>query len=71
MDFPNSGVSRSSRKYVKSLRSLAQIITPTSTHNKLFLDLVVRLLEFDPDVRMNVGQAMRHPYLTTPIPDPE
>lgn len=70
IDFPNSTVSRSSRKYVKSLRTLAQIIPPTNSHNKLFLDLIERLLHFDPDQRLTVDKALEHPYLRVQTPDP-
>ncbi|ORX40996.1 kinase-like domain-containing protein [Kockovaella imperatae] len=70
IDFPNASVSRTSRKFVKSLRSLAEIIPPTTAHNKLFLDLIVRLLDFDPDSRLTVTQALRHPYCSMEIDPP-
>jgi dual-specificity kinase len=70
IDFPNASVGRSSRKYVKCMKSLAQIIPPTSTHNKLFLDLIERLLDFDPDTRITVDKALSHPYLKTQTVDP-
>ncbi|EIW70133.1 hypothetical protein TREMEDRAFT_68505 [Tremella mesenterica DSM 1558] len=70
LDFPNPTVSRSSRKFVKSLKPLKEIIPPTSQHNNLFLDLIVRLLDFDPDSRISVGDALRHPYCRLNIPEP-
>ncbi|WVQ85941.1 hypothetical protein IAT38_008109 [Cryptococcus sp. DSM 104549] len=70
IDFPNASVSKASRKYVKSLHTLKQTIEPTNKHQQLFLDLCTRLLEHDPDVRIKVQDALRHPYLTEPIPDP-
>ncbi|WVR08517.1 hypothetical protein IAU60_005572 [Kwoniella sp. DSM 27419] len=70
IDFPNAAVSKASRKFVKQMRSLREIIAPTTRHQQLFLDLCVRLLEHDPDVRIKVQDALRHPYLTEPIPEP-
>ncbi|WWD20716.1 hypothetical protein CI109_105192 [Kwoniella shandongensis] len=70
IDFPNNQTSKSSKKYVKQMRTLKDIIAPTTKHQNLFLDLCVRLLEHDPDVRLKVQDALRHPYLTEPIPEP-
>ncbi|KAK8850533.1 hypothetical protein IAR55_004451 [Kwoniella newhampshirensis] len=70
IDFPNSHTTKSSRKYVKQMRTLKDIISPTTRHQNLFLDLCVRLLEHDPDVRIKVQDALRHPYLSEPIPEP-
>jgi len=47
-----------------------EIIIPTNSHNKHFLDLIVRLLDFDPDTRTTVSQALKHPYFNLDIPDP-
>ena len=85
VDYPNASVSRSSRKFLKTLRPLSgesallsrratltstDIIKPINTHNKLFLDLIVRLLDFDPDSRITVSQALHHPYCQLDIPPP-
>lgn len=70
IDFPNPTVSRSSRKFVKSLKTLKEIIPPITQHNTVFLDLIVRLLDFDPDTRITVNDALRHPYIRQNIPDP-
>jgi len=86
IDYPNPSVSRSSRKFVKGLKSLAvrhilrqtgdnltypqEIIPPNNSHNKLFLDLIVRLLDFDPETRISVSQALRHPYCALPVAEP-
>ncbi|WVW80818.1 hypothetical protein I302_102807 [Kwoniella bestiolae CBS 10118] len=70
IDFPNATVSKASRKYVKNMRSLKDIIAPTNKHQHQFLDLCLRLLDHDPDVRLKVQDALRHPYLREPIPEP-
>lgn len=38
-----------------------QVIDPANRHQQLFLDLCTRLLEHDPDVRIKVQDALRHP----------
>jgi len=63
-------VSKSSRKFVKGLKSLKEIIPPTNNTNALFLDLVVRLLDFDPETRITVDKALEHAYLRANIPEP-
>lgn len=63
-------MSKSSRKFVKGLKSLREIIPLTNPTNALFLDLVVRLLDFDPDRRITVDEALKHPYLRANIPEP-
>lgn len=52
------------------MKSLAEIIPPTNSHNKLFLDLIERLLDFDPDSRLTVDKALDHPYLRVQTPEP-
>lgn len=86
IDFPNAGVSRSSRKFVKGLKALhgehidglsrprisdrAEIIPPNNTYNRHFLDLITRLLDFDPDSRITVAQALQHPFCALDVAEP-
>lgn len=70
VDYPNPSVSKSSRKFVKTLKSIRDIIPAAGTTNSLFLDLIVRLLEFDPETRITVDKALEHPYLRATIPQP-
>jgi dual-specificity kinase len=37
--------------------------------NRQFLDLVRRLLTFEPAQRITVRDALNHPYFTVPIPE--
>lgn len=70
IDFPNPTVPKSSRKFVKGLKNIKDIIPPTNPGNALFLDLIIRLLDFDPETRITVNEALRHAYLRHVMPEP-
>lgn len=44
-----------------------EIIPPTDTTNRNFLDLVRKLLAFDPAQRITVREALAHPYFALSI----
>ncbi|TFK50088.1 kinase-like protein [Heliocybe sulcata] len=67
LDWPKAKASRQSRKDVRACRSLQEIIPPTDTLNKHFLDLVRKLLMFDPAQRITVREALNHPYFSVPV----
>lgn len=45
-----------------------EIIPPTDPVNRQFLDLVRKLLTFDPSQRITVREALGHPYFNMQIP---
>jgi dual-specificity kinase len=51
------------------LRAAQEIIPVTDHINRTFLDLVRRLLEFDPNKRISVRDALQHPYFSLSIPE--
>jgi serine/threonine protein kinase len=56
--------------FIRVLTYLQQeIITPTDIINKHFLDLVRKLLAFDPTQRITVREALNHHYFQLSIPD--
>jgi len=69
LDWPKPKASRQSRKDVRACRPLAEIISPTDVVNKHFLDLVRKLLTFDPTQRITVREALNHTYFQLSIPD--
>ncbi|GBE88243.1 Dual specificity protein kinase lkh1 [Sparassis crispa] len=69
LDWPKPKASRQSKKEVRACRSLQDIIPGTDQINKLFLDLVRRLLTFDPSKRISVREALNHPYFNIQIPN--
>jgi len=65
--WPNSKASKQSRKEVKATKPIGDVIQSFDVVNRQFVDLVRKLLIFDPTQRLTVRDAMGHPYLQTPI----
>ncbi|CEL55445.1 hypothetical protein RSOLAG1IB_01457 [Rhizoctonia solani AG-1 IB] len=68
LNFPNRSVSAQSKKEVKEVKSLHQIIPSTDIINQDFLDLVQRLLNPDPNTRITVREALKHRYFSHVVP---
>lgn len=68
LDWPKPKATRQSKKDVKATRPLQDVIPPTDNVNRQFLDLVRKLLAFDPAQRITVREALQHPYFSLTIP---
>ncbi|CAG8516307.1 2703_t:CDS:2 [Paraglomus occultum] len=63
--FPDASTSRSSIKYVENTRSLKEIINPhESEYHAAFYDLLVKLLDYDPERRISARSALRHSFFS-------
>ena len=65
LDYPRPETTKQSRRYVQSMKPLQDIISgPPSyaKHQREFVSLLRRLLEFDPAKRITVEDALKHPY---------
>ncbi|CAH7670373.1 kinase-like domain-containing protein [Phakopsora pachyrhizi] len=69
LDYPQSNTSRQSRKFVRAMRRLDEIIPQTSIVNARFKDLLSKLLEWEPHKRISVRDALKHSYFTLKIDD--
>ncbi|KZT29910.1 kinase-like protein [Neolentinus lepideus HHB14362 ss-1] len=69
LDWPKANESEQSNQDVWAWRSLKEIISPTDTLDIHFLDLVRKLLTFDPAQRITVREALNHPFFSVPIVD--
>lgn len=67
LDYPNKDTSPSSRKFVKAMRSLGEIVPSTSALNTHFLDLLTKIFTYDPNKRITAKEALSHPYFFTPV----
>ncbi|KAG5519845.1 hypothetical protein PMAC_000120 [Pneumocystis sp. 'macacae'] len=67
LDYPNKDTSPSSRKFVKTMRPLAEIVPSTSALNIHFLDLLTKIFIYDPSKRITAREALSHPYFFSPI----
>ncbi|KAF9484354.1 CMGC CLK protein kinase [Pholiota conissans] len=68
LDWPKPKATRQSKKDVRATRPLQDVIPPTDNINRQFLDLVRKLLAFDPAQRITVREALQHPYFSLNIP---
>ncbi|KAK2460905.1 hypothetical protein APHAL10511_007375 [Amanita phalloides] len=71
LDWPKPKASRQSKKDVRATRPLHDVIPPVDPINKAFLNLVQKLLAFDPAQRITVREALNHQYFSMTIPDNE
>ncbi|EIN09846.1 CMGC/CLK protein kinase [Punctularia strigosozonata HHB-11173 SS5] len=67
--WPPAKASRQSKREVRACKPLQEIIPPTDVINRHFLDLVRKLLAFDPAQRITVRDALNHPYFSLTIPN--
>ncbi|KAK0495373.1 CMGC/CLK protein kinase [Armillaria luteobubalina] len=68
LDWPKPKASRQSKKDVRATRPLSEVIPQTDITNRQFLNLVQRLLAFDPAQRITVREALNHSYFSLNIP---
>ncbi|KAJ7039602.1 kinase-like domain-containing protein [Mycena alexandri] len=64
LDWPKAKASRQSKKEVRATRPLSDVIPPHDLVNRHFLNLVQKLLAFDPAQRVTVREALNHPYFS-------
>ncbi|KAL8856505.1 MAG: hypothetical protein Q9178_006904 [Gyalolechia marmorata] len=69
LDYPNHETSKASKKYVKAMKALKEIIPSTNDFNKQFLDLLQKIFVYDPKNRIGAKQALRHPWFKQSLVD--
>jgi len=62
LDYPQPDTPRSSKKFVKAMKHLYDIIPAHNTFNRLFLDLLKRIFVYDPKKRITAKEALKHPW---------
>lgn len=67
LDYPNGNTTKQSRKVVKGMKSIDQIIKTRDLSSLQLIDLLQKMLTFDQDERIRVDQALEHPYFKSKI----
>ncbi|KAL2022553.1 hypothetical protein VTK56DRAFT_5160 [Thermocarpiscus australiensis] len=62
LDYPTPETTRASRRFVKAMKTLPEIIPPTSKFLAQFLDLLQKIFVYDPAQRITAKQALQHPW---------
>ncbi|KAG8427296.1 serine threonine protein kinase CMGC group [Metarhizium acridum] len=70
LDYPTLETTRGSRRFVKSMKRLEDIIPSNNQFFKHFLDLLRKIFLYDPAQRITAKQALNHPWFKE-IPQPD
>ncbi|KAK9314030.1 kinase-like domain-containing protein [Lipomyces starkeyi] len=62
LDYPNAQTSKTSKKYVRAMKSLDEIIPANDNFHRFFLDLLKRIFVYDPSQRLSAREALEHPW---------
>ena len=62
LDYPNADTTRGSRRFVKAMKHLDDVIPPTTTFLKNFRDLLRKIFVYDPAQRITAKQALNHDW---------
>lgn len=62
LDYPTQETTRASRRYVKAMKKLPDIIPNTNNFTKQFLDLLQRIFVYDPARRITAKEALDHAW---------
>ncbi|KAB8297274.1 hypothetical protein EYC80_002634 [Monilinia laxa] len=62
LDYPTADTTRASRRFVKAMKSLDEIIKDQGRFSRNFLDLLKRIFVYDPSERITAKQALQHPW---------
>ncbi|KAI0390308.1 kinase-like domain-containing protein [Xylariaceae sp. FL0594] len=70
LDYPSAETTRASRRFVRNMKRLSDIIPSTSPFLRQFLDLLQKIFVYDPAKRISAREALTHPWFREPaIPD--
>ena len=67
LDYPNANTSKQSRKVVRGMKRIDEIIQGRDLSSLQLINLLQQMLTFDQDERITVQQAVEHPYFKSKI----
>lgn len=62
LDYPQPDTTRASRRFVKAMKRLEEIIPENNKFCKNFLNLLKQIFVYDPAERITAKQALQHPW---------
>ncbi|CAO3617607.1 unnamed protein product [Mucor fragilis] len=62
--YPTTKTTKQSKKFVSALKPLQDMIPANNQHNKFLLNLLKKLLVYEPSQRISAREALRHPFLS-------
>jgi dual-specificity kinase len=69
LHYPQPDTPRQSRKFVRSMKKLEEVIPPGNNFNRQFLDLLRKIFVYDPKKRITAREALRHPWFDELVDD--
>lgn len=69
LNYPLPDTPRQSRKFVRGMKRLEDIIPQTTPFNKLFLDLLRKIFVYDPKKRITAREALNHDWFKELVED--
>ncbi|KAI4160047.1 MAG: hypothetical protein LQ342_006083 [Letrouitia transgressa] len=69
LDYPNQETPKNSKKYVKAMKQISDIIPQNTSFNKQFHDLLRKIFVYDPTKRITAKNALKHPWFRETIVD--
>ncbi|KAL7626653.1 serine threonine protein kinase CMGC group [Parahypoxylon ruwenzoriense] len=70
LDYPTAETTRASRRFVKNMKRLSDIIPSSSAFLRSFLDLLQKIFVYDPAKRITARKALEHEWFREPpVPD--
>ncbi|KAL2136590.1 hypothetical protein VTI74DRAFT_2895 [Chaetomium olivicolor] len=70
LDYPTPDTTRASRRFVKAMKRLPDIVPQSTKFLALFLDLLQKIFVYDPAKRITAKQALQHPWFRE-VPHPD
>lgn len=66
LDYPTAETTRASKRFVKAMKQLNDIIPSANPFLKNFLDLLKKIFVYDPTRRITAKEALQHPWFKEP-----
>lgn len=67
--YPLTDTPRQSRKFVRGMKRLEEVIPATNAFNRQFLDLLRKIFVYDPKKRITAREALKHPWFAELVED--